>query len=420
MVAMFDDILINDEIIENKWITVTPNEKEDSDIFTFDKATGGGRIIKFDEMHMLADIAIKHDGNVLDAMTIIDYMPNPLESFWKTVDILANEIATSNSHTDSLYVSDILSRLYVSNQKAKDLAGCTLGWRNTPGQENYLSNLTTANRTSTFTNNKPAAQRIDSIVTKESVYFIDNVKFSYYMAGPQYVPLNNRLTVKFTKDSSRRIFTGHEYERSDTATNTDSDFHIANARDESPHAAHTAHVTNGGQSATNLCNLDKIKVQFKNFQMKYKILTPKAQLQAEINEHLDIKGEPVNVFFQEVHIRSETQIVEFGMNTPYVLIITLSRVNYINGDFYHPPTHCTWEKMKQITVKVNNIVVSPVIENSKDAYFHTRKALHLSDSEPMFVPYKHYEDGNAFVVYELNPTEDSNLKVLPKEMKKNL
>ena len=98
----------------------------------------------------------------------------------------------------------------------------------------------------------------------------------------------------------------------------------------------------------------------------------------------------------------------------------MSRVHYINGDFYHPPTHCTWEKMKQITVKVNNIVVGPIIENSKDAYFHTRKALHLSDSEPMFVPYEHYKDGNAFVVYELNPTEDSNLKVLPKEMKKTI
>ena len=56
----------------------------------------------------------------------------------------------TNSHTDSLYVSNILSRLYVSPQKAKDLAGCTLGWRNTP-------NLRTANRVSTFTNNKPAA-----------------------------------------------------------------------------------------------------------------------------------------------------------------------------------------------------------------------------------------------------------------------
>ena len=90
MVAMFDDILINDEIIENKWITVTPNEKEDSDIFTFDKGTGGGGIIKLDEMHLTSDIATTYDGNVVDAMTIIDFMPNPLETMWKTVDLVAN------------------------------------------------------------------------------------------------------------------------------------------------------------------------------------------------------------------------------------------------------------------------------------------------------------------------------------------
>ena len=40
--------------------------------------------------------------------------------------------------------------------------------------------------------------------------------------------------------------------------------------------------------------------------MKYKILTPKVQLQAEINEHLNIKGDPVNAFYQEIHMRSKT------------------------------------------------------------------------------------------------------------------
>ena len=70
--------------------------------------------------------------------------------------------------------------------------------------------------------------------------------------------------------------------------------------------------------------------------------------------------------------------------------------------------------------KWNNTIISPKIENSKDAYFHTRKALHLADSELMFVTFEHYEDGIAFVVYELNLTEDSNLKVLPKEMKKSV
>lgn len=38
----------------------------------------------------------------------------------------------------------------------------------------------------------------------------------------------------------------------------------------------------------------------------------------------------------------------------------------------------------------------------------------------MFVPYEHYEKGNAIIVMELNPTEDSHLKVIPLDTKKNV
>lgn len=77
---------------------------------------------------------------------------------------------------------------------------------------------------------------------------MDDVNFVFYMAGTQFVPVNNKLTVKFTKESSRRIFTGHEHERTGNADATNSDFHVANAHDASPHANFTAHVVNGGQS----------------------------------------------------------------------------------------------------------------------------------------------------------------------------
>ena len=355
MVNMFDEIAFNDEVIENKWITVDPAEKDDSECFTFDKATGGGGIIKLDDTYLTSDISVKYNGNILDAKMIIDYMPDPMEKWWKTVDVHANEVAMTNSHTDSLYVSDILSCLYVNNQKTKDLAGCTMRWRNVPSQENFLQNLRHGNRATTIANNKPAFQRVDSIVNKETNYYIDSVKFACYMAGPQYVSPNNRLTVKFTKDSSR-IFTGHEHDRTGNANGTNSDFHIGNADDSAaPHANYTAHVVNSSQSATNLGNLDNVKVRLKNFKMYYKVLTAKAQLQVDINQNLDVKGKPVNVFYQKVHIRSEVHNLGnskfsctnvFGMNTPYVLIITLSRSAYINGDFYHPPTHWTWEKME--------------------------------------------------------------------------
>lgn len=76
--------------------------------------------------------------------------------------------------------------------------------------------------------------------------------------------------------------------------------------------------------------------------------------------------------------------------------------------------------MKEIIVKVNSVSVAYKIKNSKDAYFHTRCALHLSESESMFVSYENYEERNAIIVFELCPTEDSHLRVLPKDTKKNV
>lgn len=40
---------------------------------------------------------------------------------------------------------------------------------------------------------------------------------------------------------------------------------------------------------------------------------------------LNVKGQMVNVF---------------GGNIPYVLILSVSRVNYINIDFHHNPNYC--------------------------------------------------------------------------------
>ena len=403
MLDMFEDIAINDEIIEKRWISVVPSEKEDSESFTFDKAGSGSGVIKLDDTYMTADISVEIDGNILNKNTIIDYVPSPLQKWWCIVDVHDNEVAMTNSHTDNLFVTDVLSRSYNHPEKAKDIAGCNMGWRNTPGQENYLGGLRHANRATTISNNKPAFKRVDSIVNVNSRFCVDDVNFAYYMAGPQFVPVNNRLTVKFTKDSSGRIFTGHEHERTGNADGTDSDFHIANAHDAAtPHANHTAHVINGGQSADNLANLDKIKTKFKNFTMYYKVLTPKAQIQSQINQKLDVESKYINAFYQEVHSLGNSKFTcnnVFGSNMPYVMIICFSRSEYINGDFYHTPTYCTWEKMKEIIVKVNNNVVGYKIKNSKDAYFHTRRALHLGDSESMYVPYEYYEDGNAFVVF---------------------
>lgn len=90
--------------------------------------------------------------------------------------------------------------------------------------------------------------------------------------GAQYLPLNNKWTLKFTKDGTRRIFTASEMEcgaAANQGTGNASHFHIANCHDNT-NAAYTAHITNGGQSATNLGNLDEVKTELTQFEIHYK------------------------------------------------------------------------------------------------------------------------------------------------------
>ena len=78
---------------------------------------------------------------MLNKNTIVDYVLSPLQKWWHIVDVRANEVAMTNSHADNLFVTDVLSRLYNHPEKAKDIARCNMGWRNTPGQEKCLSGL---------------------------------------------------------------------------------------------------------------------------------------------------------------------------------------------------------------------------------------------------------------------------------------
>ena len=314
-------------------------------------------------------------------------------------------------------MSDILNRLYQHRENSDDLAGCCLGYMHKLGQHGYLSTIiSTATSTLAKTNNPSGKKRVEGL--RGGRYIVDDLRFGFFGVGSQFIPMNNRLTLKLTKDSSRRFFTGNEMEYAGAQTDRDSYFHIANAHDATPHAAHTAHVLNGAQSATNLGNLDKVKTTISQFEIYYKVITPSAQIQ-DINRMLDVEGKYINIFYQEIHIRSEVHKFSnskftcnnvFGFNCPYVMILTLVRTDYVNGDFYRTPTYCTWEKIKQVVVKVNNVPLPVKIENKQDAYYHTRKALHLGDSE----------NGDCIMVFEMNPHNDSHLKVLPKEMKKSV
>ena len=55
----------------------------------------------------------------------------------------------------------------------------------------------------------------------------------------------------------------------------------------------------------------------------------------------------------------------------------------------------------------------PTIRNSQEGYFHLRKALYLKDDQELPFNYDDYAKEYAFIAYEIPPTEDRNLKVLP-------
>ena len=100
-------------------------------------------------------------------------------------------------------------------------------------------------------------------------------------------------------------------------------------------------------------------------------------IQSQINMMIENQGKTVNVFTQEVHVKTSIHNCEnskfsasdiFGGNIPYMMILGVVRNDYYNGDAFVPPFYFGWEKMTSVVVKVNNIPICYPIKNSKDAF----------------------------------------------------
>ena len=111
---------------------------------------------------------------------------------------------------------------------------------------------------------------------------------------------------------------------------------------------------------------------FNNFKLHLKRVTPNVQIQQEISKMLDIQGKIMNVFYQEIHVPAHVHDLSntkfekmnvFSGNVPYVMVITITKAEYINGDFFYPPTYFTWENIIELTVKVNSIPLPYKIKN---------------------------------------------------------
>ena len=78
---------------------------------------------------------------------------------------------------------------------------------------------------------------------------------------------------------------------------TESDFHhgVANASGDD---------AGGGQNAGNFAKLDGVKVNFNEFYMHFKHVTPNDMIQSQIHLLIEKQGRPVNVFTQEVYVKT--------------------------------------------------------------------------------------------------------------------
>ena len=172
--AMFDPVPFNTEVLEKRKLIINPTEKSTSEIFTFEKGESGGGVVKLDESFMTANLNMTFDGNDLNDETWLDIMPHPLHTMRKSVDLSADGVSVTNSHTKNSFVSDILNRLYQHGEKNTDLAGCSLGYRNKPGQNSYLSTvITTATSNTVKMNNSPGNERVKAISNKR--YIVDDL-----------------------------------------------------------------------------------------------------------------------------------------------------------------------------------------------------------------------------------------------------
>ena len=285
-------------------------------------------------------------------------------------------------------------RIFERKNAKEDLYGYNMGWEDVPDKMQYLHDVTddaNANNTvSPITANTGAKKRNDSIVNVDAMYCIEKMLMPFFSSGDQYIPTNNTLRVKFTRESQWKFLTMSEHKYAVA----ESDFH---------HAA-------------NLAKLEGVKVNLNEFYMHFKHVTPNDLIQSQINAMIEKQGKTVNVFTQEVHVKTSFHNCEnskfsvndiFGRNIPYQMILGVTRNDYYNGDAFVPPFYFGWEKTTSV-VKVNNIPICYTIKNSKDAYFHTRWAVHLEDFENMHFSYD-YEKGHALMVFELSLTEDSNI-----------
>ena len=109
---MFKKIPFNNSLKENSWVHLKASKGETSMYYMFLKKMQVVVLIKSLDTYVTANISVRTSaGAKLNASSICNYVPRPLASWWKSIDVALKCVALSVSHTDYLIVFNVFSHV---------------------------------------------------------------------------------------------------------------------------------------------------------------------------------------------------------------------------------------------------------------------------------------------------------------------
>ena len=276
--AMMRNFPRNDNITDNNWQVIKTIENSLSESYTFEKSSFTGSIIKIKDCYFSADAMLKKGAALLKASTKVDFLPRPLNSWAKSIQLGINSVNVTIAHTDNMGICNLINLLYTSTGLRHDIEGIKLGYLDTAGKMSVMGDIAANNAHEIFDANKGAKARRKVLVNKTDVYVMDKPMVPLFNNGNQYITSSNNLSLMWTR-GSKKIFTVNKYNNKGNNLS----FH------------------NGRASVGEEALLNSIDAHINNFEFHLKYLTPSNQIKQNLNYMLEQKGDMVKSYVTQVH-----------------------------------------------------------------------------------------------------------------------
>ena len=132
LLTSLDDIPFNDFIVELMWFHMKEDESSTSDAISFKISSMTGMLWKIQDSYLSAKVS---------AETIVDFIPRPLNTWAKLVELSINGVAVTVTQTDNLKVFSMINILFEKKGRHDN------GFVGYTGKRSYLHEITTDNHT---------------------------------------------------------------------------------------------------------------------------------------------------------------------------------------------------------------------------------------------------------------------------------